>query len=98
MLQCPGTLRRLKRSEVTSSSYGQSAIRFPAVARQACDRGHHVTGRPGGLHGGANRGAGRKANGLSGDSIVQTLAAICEPHPVAKSTEATAKARAQLSA
>ena len=28
--------------------------------------------------------AGRKADGLSGDSIVQTLAAICEPHPLAE--------------
>lgn len=27
----------------------------------------------------AHRSTGRKANGLSGDSIVQTLAAICEP-------------------
>ncbi len=46
----------------------------------------------------AHRGAGRKANGLSGDSIVQTLAAICEPHPVARATEATAKTPAHLSA
>jgi CBS-domain-containing membrane protein len=32
----------------------------------------------------AQRSTGRKANGLSGDSIVQTLAAICEPHPAVK--------------
>jgi len=28
----------------------------------------------------AHRSVGRKTNGLSGDSIVETLAAICEPH------------------
>ena len=47
----------------------------------------------------AHRSAGRKANGLSGGSIVQTLAAICEPHPISKAAEPTAKAApAQLSA
>jgi CBS domain-containing protein len=47
----------------------------------------------------AHRSVGRKSNGLSGDSIVQTLAAICEPRPVAKATAPTAKtASAQLSA
>jgi CBS domain-containing protein len=47
----------------------------------------------------AHRSAGRKGNGLSGDSIVQTLAAICEAHPTARTAEPTAKAAsAQLSA
>jgi CBS-domain-containing membrane protein len=31
----------------------------------------------------ARRSSGRKADGLSGDSIVQTLAAICMPHATA---------------
>lgn len=41
----------------------------------------------------AHRSAGHKANGLNGDSIVQTLAAICEPPPpAAKANDASAKA------
>ena len=35
--------------------------------------------------------AGRKSNGLGGDSIVRTLAAISEPPPAAKATEAATK-------
>ncbi len=47
----------------------------------------------------AHRSTGRKANGHSGDSIVQTLAAICEPRPVARAVEPTPKAApAQISA
>jgi CBS domain-containing protein len=47
----------------------------------------------------AHRSAGRKANGLSRDSIAQTLSAICEPHPVARAKEPAAKGSpAQLSA
>jgi signal-transduction protein with cAMP-binding, CBS, and nucleotidyltransferase domain len=41
----------------------------------------------------AHRKVGRKTNGLSGDSIVQTLAAICEPHAVASAKEPTANDR-----
>jgi CBS domain-containing protein len=36
----------------------------------------------------AHRSGGRKANGLSSDSVVQTLAAICEPHPTANGNRA----------
>jgi CBS-domain-containing membrane protein len=36
----------------------------------------------------AHRSGGRKANGLSSDSVVQTLAAICEPHPAANGNRA----------
>jgi len=43
-----------------------------------------------------HRSAGRKSNGLSGDSIVQTLAAICEPH--AAEREATSHGGARISA
>jgi CBS domain-containing protein len=32
----------------------------------------------------SHRSIGRKSNGLSGDSIAQTLASICEPSPKAK--------------
>jgi CBS domain-containing protein len=49
----------------------------------------------------AHRSAGRKANGLSGDSIAQTLAAICEPHetPGAKESKTAAPiGSAQLTA
>jgi len=46
----------------------------------------------------AHRSAGRKANGLSGDSVVQTLAAICEPHTIARATEPTVKAVKAVSA
>jgi len=47
----------------------------------------------------AHRSGGRKTNGLSGDSIVQTLAAICEPPAAARAKEPMAKrGRAQLSA
>jgi CBS domain-containing protein len=47
----------------------------------------------------AHGSVGRKANGLSGDSIVQTLAAICEPPSIAKAKEPTTKsAPAQLPA
>jgi len=47
----------------------------------------------------AHRSAGRKTNGLSGDSIVQTLAAICEPTAAAKAKTPTVKnSPAQLSA
>jgi len=35
----------------------------------------------------AHRSIGRKANGLSGDSVVQTMAAICEPHAAATAKE-----------
>jgi CBS domain-containing protein len=45
------------------------------------------------------RGAARKGDGLRGDSIAQTLAAVCEPHanPIAKEPKAaTAPAAAQL--
>ena len=34
-----------------------------------------------------HRAVGRKTNGLSGDSVLQTLAAVCEPHPAASATE-----------
>jgi len=39
----------------------------------------------------ARHSAGRTANGLSGDSIAQTLAAICEPRRAAAATEPAAK-------
>jgi CBS domain-containing protein len=38
----------------------------------------------------ARRSNGRKADGLRGDSIVQTLAAICEPSPAVKEERSTA--------
>ena len=40
----------------------------------------------------AHRGASRKGDGLRADSIVQTLAAVCEPHrPQAAAKEAPSK-------
>jgi CBS domain-containing protein len=39
----------------------------------------------------AHRSAGRKTNGLSDESIVQTLAAICQPQAAARAKEPTAK-------
>ncbi len=39
----------------------------------------------------AHRSVGRKTNGLSGDSIVQTIAAICEPNAMASVREPTVK-------
>jgi CBS domain-containing protein len=45
----------------------------------------------------AHRSGGRKANGLSGDRIVQTLAAVCEPRAGARTQEAKGS-HAQLSA
>lgn len=46
----------------------------------------------------AHRSLDWKTNGLGDDSIVQTLAAICEPRAPAKSKEATAKTAHPLSA
>ncbi len=40
-----------------------------------------------------HRSAGRNTNGLSGDSIVQTLAVICEPHAATGSKESAANGR-----
>jgi predicted transcriptional regulator len=37
-----------------------------------------------------HRTVGRKTNGLSGDSVLQTLAAVCDPHPAARAKEPTA--------
>jgi CBS domain-containing protein len=43
--------------------------------------------------------AGRDGDGLSGDSIVQTLAAICDPYPAARVSESTGhSSRPQFSA
>jgi hypothetical protein len=44
------------------------------------------------------RSAGRNTNGQGGDSIVQTLAAICEPHAAAGSKESAANGRTHHSA
>ena|ERR1017187_5687124 len=45
-----------------------------------------------------HRSAGRNTNGLSGDSIVQTLAAICEPHAARGSKDSAANGRTHHSA
>jgi CBS domain-containing protein len=46
----------------------------------------------------AHRSAGRKSNGLSGDSISQTLAAICQPRAASVGAEADVTgSRAQVS-
>jgi CBS domain-containing protein len=46
----------------------------------------------------AHRTGGRKGDGLSGDRIVQTLAAICEPYATTSSAEPTAKKGARPAA
>jgi CBS domain-containing protein len=42
----------------------------------------------------AQRSAGRRTNGLSGDSIVNTLASICEPRAATSATSATSATEA----
>jgi CBS-domain-containing membrane protein len=43
-----------------------------------------------------HRSTGPKANGLSGESIAQTLAAICEPHARAGASEPSVQAKHTL--